>query len=55
MLPLIKIPDSGNPIVESTDITEDPTGIVLKTLVFPEIKKSPSGMSKSYPTKSESL
>ena len=47
LFPLIIVPDSSNPIVESTLITESPGFTVSKTLEYPGIVKEPSTRSLS--------
>ena len=56
LLPDIIVPFSGNPIVESTEITDEPTGTFFKLFVFGVIVKFPRTAEVSlYPTKSEIL
>ena len=56
MFPDISVPCSGNPIVESTEITEDPIETFSKHFVLGVIAKLPSTDEESlYPTKSEIL
>ena len=56
LFPDIIVPDSSNPIVESTGITEDPTETFSRHFVFCVTVKLPSTAEISlYPTKSEIL
>ena len=56
LMPDAIVPISANPIVESTEITEDPTETFSRHFVFGVIVKLPSTAEISlYPTKSESL
>ena len=56
MFPDTIVPCSGNPIVESTEITDDPTETFFKLFVFGVIVKFPRTAEVSvYPTKSEIL
>ena len=56
MIPDIIVPCSGNPIVESTEITSDPIETSFKHFVFGVIVKFPRMAEVSlYPTKSEIL
>jgi len=50
------VPCSGNPIVESTEITSDPIGTFFRLFVLGVIVKLPrTAETSSYPTKSEIL
>ena len=56
MFPDIIVPIPANPIVESTEITEDPIETVSRHLVLGVIVKLPSTADTSvYPTKREIL
>jgi hypothetical protein len=56
LFPDIIVPCSGNPIVESTEITDAPTETFFRLFVFGVIVKFPRTAEDSlYPTKSEIL
>ena len=51
LVPLIRVPESGNPIVESTAIVSPPISTGSRTLEYPGTMNSPSIRSLSlYPT-----
>ena len=56
LMPDMIVPIPANPIVESTEITEDPIETVSRHLVLGVILKLPSTADiSSYPTKREIL